>query len=115
VYSFLGQFDHPVQVNFRDISQNDTWHPFWPFQSSYLSAQLIDEQWPFTVSEARLVCAGSEMLLEASTGTFGLTSHALSIDYPSLEGSSIWKYDPNGWQGRLPAEKFWLYVNTLCK
>ncbi|NJD61018.1 MAG: hypothetical protein FIA98_16615 [Anaerolineae bacterium] len=92
------------------------WHPFWRYQSGYVSAAQFGEDWPFTISEARVICAGPyDMLLQTRAGTFGLTSNAQAIGYQSLEESTIWKYDPNGWQNRVPADKFWLYINTLCK
>jgi hypothetical protein len=74
------------------------WHPFWRYQPGY-------------VSEAQF----GDMLLETRAGIFGLTSHATAMGYMSLEDSSIWKWDPNGWNHRVPADKFWIYVNTLCR
>jgi multisubunit Na+/H+ antiporter MnhB subunit len=92
------------------------WHPFWRYQSGYVSEVQFGADWPFTVSEARLVCLGAyDMILETRVGVFGLTGNALRIGYKSLEDSTIWKWDPNGWNHRVPADKFWLYVNTLCK
>jgi hypothetical protein len=92
------------------------WHPFWRYQSGYVSEAQFGEDWPFTVPEARVICLGpAEMLLETRAGIFGLTSNAIRIGYQSLEDSNIWRWDPNAWNHRVPADKFWIYVNTLCK
>jgi hypothetical protein len=92
------------------------WHPFWRYQAGYVSEAQFGEDWPFTVSEAKVVCLGSgEMILMTRAGAFGLTGHAVSVGYMSLEDSGIWKWDPNGWNHHVPADKFWIYVNTLCK
>jgi hypothetical protein len=92
------------------------WHPFWRYQPGYVSEAQFGDDWPFTVSEARVRCLGAgEMLLETRAGIFGLTSHATAMGYMSLEDSSIWIWDPNGWNHRVPADKFWIYVNTLCR
>ncbi len=92
------------------------WHPFWRYQPGYVSEAQFGKDWPFTVSEAKVVCLGSgEMILVTSAGAFGLTSHASRIGYQSLEDSNIWKWDPNGWNHRVPADKFWIHVNTLCQ
>jgi multisubunit Na+/H+ antiporter MnhB subunit len=92
------------------------WHPFWRYQSGYVSEAQFGADWPFTVSEARVVCLGAyNMILETRVGVFGLTSNALRIGYKSLDDSTIWKWDPNGWNHHVPADKFWIYVNTLCK
>jgi hypothetical protein len=55
------------------------------------------------------------MILETRAGVFGLTSNAIRVGYKSLEDSTLWKWDPNGWNHRVPTDKFWIYVNTLCK
>lgn len=92
------------------------WHPFWRYQSGYISEAQFGDDWPFTVSEARVICLGAaEMILETRVGIFGMTSNAIRAGYSSLEESNIWKWDPNGWNHRVPADKFWIYVNTLCK
>ena len=93
------------------------WHPFWRYQPGYVSeAQFGAEGWPFTVPEARVIClGGSQMALQTRAGVFGITSEAIIVGYKSLEEANIWKYDPNGWHQRVPADKFWTYVNTLCK
>jgi hypothetical protein len=92
------------------------WHPFWRYQPGYLSEAQFGDDWPFTVSEAKVVCLGTgEMILVTRVGIFGLTGHAIAIGYKSLEDSSIWKWDPSGWHNRVPADKFWIYVNTRCK
>jgi|WetSurMetagenome_2_1015567.scaffolds.fasta_scaffold365462_2 hypothetical protein len=92
------------------------WHPFWRYQPGYVSEAQFGENWPFTVSEARVVCLGAgDMILETRAGAFGITSNAIRIGYQSLEDSTIWKWDPNGWNHRVPTDKFWIYVNTLCK
>jgi hypothetical protein len=92
------------------------WHPFWRYQRGYISEAQFGDDWPFTVSEAKVVCLGSnDMILETSVGVFGLTSNAIRIGYTSLEDSTIWKVDPNGWNQHVPADKLWIYVNTLCK
>lgn len=92
------------------------WHPFWRYQSGYVSEAQFGEDWPFTVSEARVVCIGAaDMILKTRVGTFGLTSHAKAIGFKSIEDSTIWKWDPNGWNHHVTADKFWIYVNTLCK
>jgi hypothetical protein len=92
------------------------WHPFWRYQSGYVSEPQFGADWPFTVSEARVVCLGAyDMILETRVGVFGLTSNALRIGYDSLDDATIWKWDPNGLNHRVPADKFWIYVNTLCK
>jgi hypothetical protein len=94
---------------------NSYWHPLWRYQAGYVSEAQFGEDWPFTVSEAKVVCLGrGEMILVTSAGAFGLTSHAIAIGYRSLEEANIWKWDPNGWNQRVPADKFWTYVNTLC-
>lgn len=95
---------------------NSYWHPFWRYQSGYVSEAQFGEDWPFTVSEARVVCLGAyDMILETRAGVFGLTSNSLRIGYKSLEDSNIWKWDQSGLNHRVAADKFWLYVNTLCK
>lgn len=92
------------------------WHPFWRYQPGYVSEAQFGQDWPFTFSEARVLCVGSaDMLLETRAGTYGITSHAIAIGYPGIDGANIWKWDPNGWNNRVPADKFWIYVNTLCK
>jgi hypothetical protein len=92
------------------------WHPFWRYQPGYVSQTQFGDDWPFTVSEAKVVCLGSgDMILETRAGSFGLTSHVIAIGYESLEDASIWKWDPSGWHNHVPADKFWTYVNTLCK
>jgi hypothetical protein len=92
------------------------WHPFWRYQPGYVSEAQFKEDWPFTVSEAKVVCLGSgEMILTTRAGIFGLTSHAIAIGYKSLEDANIWKWDPSGWHNHVPADEFWIYVNTLCK
>jgi hypothetical protein len=93
------------------------WHPFWRYQPGYVSeAQFGEADWPFTVPEARLLCpGGSQILLQTRVGIFGLTSGAIAHGYKSLDEADIWKYDPTGWHNRLPADKFWTYVNTFCK
>jgi hypothetical protein len=93
-----------------------SWHPFWRYQSGYVSEAQFGVDWPFTVSEARVICLGdADMILETRAGVFGLTSNAIRVGYKSLEDSTLWKWDPNGWNHRVPADKFWVYVNTLCK
>ena len=95
---------------------NSYLHPFWRFQSGYVSEAQFGADWPFTVSEARVICLGyGEMVLETRAGAFGLTSGTIAIGYMSLEDSKIWKWDPDGWNHRVPADSFWTYVNTLCR
>src|SRR5574340_1274740 len=53
------------------------WHPFGQYQSGYVSEAQFGEEWPFTVSEARVLCLGSDMVLETRQGIFGITSHAI--------------------------------------
>ena len=92
------------------------WHPFWRYQPGYVSAAQFGADWPFTVSEARVVCIGNaSMLLETRAGIFGMSSNTIRVGYPSLDEATIWKWDPNAWNHRVPADSFWLYVNTLCK
>jgi hypothetical protein len=92
------------------------WHPFWRYEPGYVSGTQFGEDWPFTVSEAKVVCLGpGEMILMTSAGIFGLTSHAIAIGYESLDDAKIWKWDPSGWNNHVPADKLWTYVNTLCK
>ncbi len=92
------------------------WHPFWRFQAGYVSEAQFGIDWPFTVSEAKVVCIGNaSMLLETSAGIFGMTSNTIRIGYTSLEEAPIWKWDPNASNHRVPAESFWLYVNSLCR
>jgi hypothetical protein len=92
------------------------WHPFWRYQSGYVSEAQFGADWPFTVSEARVVCLGAyDMILETRVGVFGLTSNASKFGYKSLDEANIWKWDPNGWNHRVSADKFWIYLNTLCK
>ncbi len=93
------------------------WHPFWRYQPGYISeAQFGEAGWPFTVPEVRVIClGGSQMALLTRAGMFGITSGAIAFGYKSLDETNIWKYDPNGWHQRLPADQFWTYVNTLCK
>ncbi len=95
---------------------NSYWHPFWRYQAGYVSQAQFGADWPFTFKDAKVTCMGpGELLLETRAGVFGLTSGALRMGYTSLEDADIWKFDPNGWNNRVPADKFWLYVNTLCK
>ncbi len=92
------------------------WHPLWRYQAGYVSQAQFGEDWPFTVPEAKVVCYGNgEMVLLTSAGAYGLTSGMIGMGYQSLEQADIWKLDPNGWKQRVPADKFWVYVNTLCK
>jgi hypothetical protein len=91
------------------------WHPLWRYQYGYVSEAQFGQDWPFTVPEAKVICLGPNMLLETRAGIFALTSQAVTVGYKSLESSNIWKYDPNGWKQRVSADKFWTYVNTLCK
>jgi hypothetical protein len=93
-----------------------SWRPFWKYSPGYISQAQFGADWPFTVPEARVICIGqTDMLLETRAGVFGITSHAIAIGYPSLDEAAIWKYDPNGWKHRVPADRFWIHVNTLCK
>ena len=85
-------------------------------ETAHLSEAQFREDWPFTVSEAKVVCLGSgEKILMTRAGIFGLTSHAISIGYKSLEDAKIWKWDPSGWHNHVPADEFWTHVNTLCR
>ena len=91
-------------------------HPFWRYQSGYVSQAQYGEDWPFTVKEARVVCIGQGgMLLETRVGSFGMTSGTVAMGYQDLNDANIWKFDPAGFQNRVPATSFWIYVNTLCK
>ena len=86
----------------------------WRLEPGYVSEQQFGGDWPFTVPEGVVLCAGSGVVvLETRSGTFGLTGYSNTAGFTNIKDSGIWKISASGW-GYVPMSKFISYAVGLC-